>query len=658
MRNRLSGYSALLVILLASPLAAYVKTTYMVAMRDGIQLATDVYLSDNPGQWPAFLVRTPYGKTTNSVIELIAAYLTGQGYAVVIQDTRGRFASQGADSLFLDDGWGDRQDGYDTVEWIAKQSWSNQKVGTWGASAFGITQYMMAGSAPPHLVCQFVEVAATNLYSQAAYPGGVLLKNLVEEWIAGQGSQYLLPFVIARSNYDATWERLNLESRFDVVNVPVYHLGGWHDIFIEGTINGFVGLQHHGAAGARGKQKLLIGPWTHANWFETKQGELTFPPNSALTLNGYLTETLLRWFDYWLQGKDTQIMSEPPVRYYVMGAIEAGAPGNEWRNANDWPPSAQSTPFYFHENGDLTTEKSAITTAVRSYQYDPKNPMPTKGGRNLQIDAGPYDQRSTENRQDVLVFTTPVLAQPVEVIGKITAKLWVASSAKDTDFMAKLTDVYPDGRSMLVGDGALRARHRYSLQQENFMTPDSVYECEVDLWSTAIIFNRGHRIRVAISSSNAPRFDPNPNTGRPLRADTVTVVATNTVHLNANYPSHIVLPVTNGTTSVSATDRRETAPKEFVLGQNYPNPTAGATQIAYSLSRTVSIRITLFNLLGQEIRTLVDGLVPSGAHTVSWDGRDANGQPMAKGIYFYRLEARNFVITKKLLVTESFGDKN
>ena len=190
------------------------------------------------------------------------------------------------------------------------------------------------------------------------------------------------------------------------------------------------------------------------------------------------------------------------------------------------------------------------------------------------------------------------------------------------------------------------------------MTPDSVYECEIDLWSTAIIFNRGHRIRVAISSSNAPRFDPNPNTGRPLRADSVTIVATNTIHLDANYPSHIVLPVTSGATSVNLADQREATPWDFVLGQSYPNPTASETKISYSLSRTTTIRITLFNLLGQEIKTLVDGLVPSGAHTVNWDGRDRYGQPVAKGIYFYRLETGDFVMTKKLLLTESFGGKN
>jgi hypothetical protein len=632
--------------LLSSPLAAYIKTTYMVAMTDGIQLATDVYLSEIPGQWPAILIRTPYSKEIGPDLELAFALLVSRGYAIVVQDTRGRFASQGVDSLFLTDGWGSLRDGYDTVEWIAKQNWSNGKVGTWGPSALGITQYMMAGSAPPHLVCQFVEVGATNLYSQAAYPGGVLLKNLAEEWITKQRSDYLLPLVFANSSYGAMWERLDLESRFSVVNVPIYHFGGWHDIFTEGAINGFTGIQRTGAEGARGKQKLLVGPWTHSNWYKTRQGELDFPANS--TFND-INESL-RWFDYWLRGVETGIMSEPPVKYYAMGAIENGAPGNEWRTALDWPPPSQATLFYFHENGSSTTEKPASVQASRSYQYDPKNPVPTIGGRNLLIDAGPYDQRSTENRSEVLIFTTPALEQPLEVIGKVTVNLWVSSSAKDTDFMAKLTDVYPDGRSMLVCDGALRTRHRYSLRQEVFMTPDSVYPCEIDLWSTAMVFNRGHRIRVAITSSNAPRFDPNPNTGRPLRADSVTVVATNTIYLDANRPSHIILPVTSGLTSVSLAGNDEKMPRDFVLGQSFPNPTLHETQISYFIHKTAPLRVQIFNTLGQEIRTLADGIMPAGAHTVKWDGRDRNGQPVAKGIYFYRLDTGSRVLTKKLMV--------
>jgi len=645
MKARKSWFIALFVFLLAAPFFANAQTaTYMVTMRDSVKLATDVYYLPFKAQWPTILVRTPYGKRNIPFLPVFVSHWVFNGYALVVQDTRGRFASQGVDSLFLNDG----QDGYDTVEWIAKQSWSNGKVGTFGGSANGVTQYLMAGSAPPHLVCQFVEIAPTNSYYQAAYPGGAFLKNLAEEWTKLQGNQYFLRFVIAHPNYDATWERVNLESRFHEVNVPIYHLGGWHDAFTEGTINGFVGVQHNGAEGARGKQKLLVGPWVHYGLGQRQQGEFAFPSNAEFN---DLNEAL-RWFNYWLQGKDNKIISEPPVRYYVMGAIESGAPGNEWRNAADWPPLAQLTPCYFQENGDLTAKKSAATQAVRRFQYDPKNPVPTKGGRNVFIDAGPYDQRSTESRPDVLVFTTPVLAQPLEVVGKITAKLWVSSSAKDTDFMVKLTDVYPDGRSMLVCDGALRARHRYSLRQEHFMMPDSVYRCEVDLWSTAIIFNKGHRIRVAISSSNSPRFDPNPNTGRPLRADSVTVVAANTLYLDAKYPSHIVLPVTSVKTSVSFADQLEATPRGFVLGQNYPNPVSVETQIFYSLHRTTTIRITLFNMLGQEMRTLVDGLMPAGAHTVKWDGRNQNGQRVAKGIYFYRLEAGEFVATQKLIVLQ------
>ncbi|MDZ7290873.1 MAG: CocE/NonD family hydrolase [candidate division KSB1 bacterium] len=645
MKSRAINFAALLFFLLATPLFGYVKTTYMVAMRDSIKLATDVFVSDTTRSWPVILIRTPYGKNTNPLYDFVIFSLINRGYAVVVQDTRGRFASQGVDSLFLDDGWGPRRDGYDTVEWIAQQRWSNGKVGTWGASALGITQYLMAGSVPPHLVCQFVEVAATNLYSQATYYGGAFLQNLAEGWITKQGSTYLIPFVVAHSNYDAIWERLDLETRFSVINVPIYHFGGWHDIFIEGTLNGFAGLQYGGAPGARGRQKLLIGPWTHGNWLQRKQGELFFPQNS--TFNDF--NEALRWFDYWLLGKENGIMAEPPVKYYVMGASENGAPGNEWRTTTDWPPATQPALFYLHKDGNLSIEKPAGNNVFCSYQYDPKNPVPTLGGRNLEMAAGPYDQRNTENRSDLLIFTSPSLVEPLEVAGKITVKLWVSSSAKDTDFMAKLTDVYPDGRSMLVCDGALQARHRYSLRQEHFLTPDSIYPCTIDLWSTAMVFNRGHRVRVAIASSNAPRFEPNPNTGKPFRSDAETVVATNTIYLDADHPSHLVLPVSLGGT-VNVAGQTETAPKEFSLEQNYPNPTHGETQIAYSLSRTTAIQIAIYNLLGQEIRTLAEGLAPAGKFTMRWDGCDQNGQKVAAGIYLCRLVAGKSVRTRKLMV--------
>ncbi len=638
--------SAFFVVLLAAaPLFSYIKTTHLVAMRDQIQLATDVYLAETPGVWPAILIRTPYSKELGQQELLGITILVGQGYAVIVQDMRGRFASQGVDSLFLDDGWGKRQDGYDTVEWIAAQSWCNGKVGTWGASALGIAQYLLAGSAPPHLVCQFVEVGATNLYAQAAFPGGAMLQNLVEGWIAGQGTSYLLPFVFSNSSYNATWAQLNLEERFPVVNVPIYHWGGWHDIFTAGAINGFVGLQHHGAIGARGKQKLLIGPWTHGTWGERKQGELTFPANSTRL---DFTE-ILRWFNYWLKDMDDGIMNEPPVEYYVMGAIESGAPGNEWRTANDWPVPSQATPFYFHRDGNMSTTAPTSSNIALSYLYDPKQPAPTLGGRNLLLEAGPYDQRLAENRSDVLLFTTPVLEAPLEVVGQIKVKLWASSSAIDTDFIAKLTDVYPDGRSMLVCDAAVRMRHRNTLSREEFMTPGEIYECEIDLWSTAMNFNKGHRIRVAIASSNAPRFDPNPNTGGPLRGDSTTVVATNAIYIDAARPSHLILPVTSGSTNVNQTNL-ESLPATFALNASYPNPMRDATQLAYTLQRTSVVRLAVYNTLGQHVRTLLDGLAPRGAHRVTWDRRDASGNFVAPGIYFFRFEAGRALHSQKVIV--------
>ncbi|MGH7495207.1 MAG: CocE/NonD family hydrolase [bacterium] len=645
MKTMITLFSTCLVLLLAAPLSAYIKTTHLISMRDDIRLSTDVYLNENPGTWPTILMRTPYSKEIDPEDQFVFEILTNLGFAVVTQDTRGRFASEGIDSLFLDDGWGAKQDGYDTVEWIAAQAWSNGKVGTFGASALGIAQYMMAGAAPPHLVCQFVAVGATDLYAQSTYYGGVFLKNLVEGWLTSQGSEYLLSFFVSHPRYDATWRRMDLNTRWPVVNVPMYHWGGWHDIFLQGTLQGFTGSQHLAADGARGKQKLVIGPWTHGGWRDTKQGELDFPPNSKLN---DLAE-LLRWFDYWLLGNDNGLMSEPAVKYYVMGAIEDGAPGNEWRTAEDWPPAAQATPFYFHAGGGLQPTPPATSAASADYVYDPRQPVPTIGGKNLSMPAGPFDQRATETRSDVLVFTSAILAEPLEVIGALKVKLWFSSSARDTDFMAKLTDVYPDGRSMLIADGAVRARHRISTEQEDLLSPGTPYECEIDLWSTAMLFNRGHRIRVAISSSNAPRFDPNPNSGNPFRVGQDTLVATNTIYLDATRPSHIVLPITSGFVSV-AERADENVPVAFEMRQNYPNPVHHETSIAYVLPRAATVRLAIYNTLGQEIIRLQEGLLPPGKQVIKWHGRDRAGRRVARGIYLYRLQVNGTVTTRKLML--------
>ena len=540
MEKTILKVTLILMFIFISPLIySYQLETYMVPMRDGIRLATDVYLPDDHSEaLPVVLARTPYGKTNLSYIGTI---LTEFNYIFVAQDSRGRFDSEGVDTVFFDDGWGINQDGYDTVEWIAEQPWCNGKIGYIGASALGIMGNLMAGARPPHLVCQWIIVAATNLYEQAFFQGGEFRKSLVEEWLKAQNSFYKYYEFREHPLYDSLWEYGNLANRYHLINTPAVHVGGWFDIFLKGTIDGFVGRQHYGDEGALNNQMLIIGPWTH-DINNRRQGELTFPENAVLP---YLNDLMpLMWFDYWLKGYPTDISEMGPVLYYVMGDVDdPDAPGNYWRSAPDWPIPAGKIPFYFHQDGTLSREPPSETNSSTTFTFDPNNPVPTKGGANLSIPAGPYDQSDLELRDDVIVFTTPPLEKPIEVTGEILVVLYGSSSAPDTDWTAKLCDVYPDGRSMLITDGILKARHRISFSQEDFLKPGKIYLFKIDLWSTSIIFNRNHRIRVDISSSNYPRFEVNPNTGEPFAKHTSIQTAENTIYHEKSHPSFILLPL-------------------------------------------------------------------------------------------------------------------
>ena len=522
---------------LAQPRPAPSATTDMVAMRDGVKLATDVYLpGDGSGKYPAIVVRTPYDKSKGG--PGIVANATRRGYALVVQDLRGRFKSEGHHAIiFANDGLGDHQDGPDTIEWVAKQPWCDGKVASWGGSALGITQNMAAPVAPDALKAQFVSVAFSDFYSQGAYQGGVFRTQLIERWLQATGmTEKNLPTFVAHPRYDEFWKRLNFEARSGDVRAPAVFPGGWYDIFLQGTLNAFTAVQHRGGEGARGKCRLVVGPIGHGTF-----NELKYPANAA---QGPACGDAFAWFDHVLLGKANAVSREKPVHYYVMGdPTDPKAPGNVWRHADDWPPAAKTTPFFFHADGKLGRDKPTEGVASRRYRYDPKDPVPNVGGQELGVPLGPMDQRRVEKRPDVLLFTTDELTEPVEVTGRIMAKLVISSDCPDTDFTVKLCDVYPDGRSMLVTDGILRARYRESFEKESFLEPGQVYELTVDLWSTSLVFNKGHRIRVAVSSSNSPRFEANPNTGKPFRADKETRVATSTVHLSAKYPSHIVLPV-------------------------------------------------------------------------------------------------------------------
>jgi putative CocE/NonD family hydrolase len=310
-------------------------------------------------------------------------------------------------------------------------------------------------------------------------------------------------------------------------------------MFLQGTIDQFSGRQHHGAVGAQGTQKLIIGPWQHAIG-KMPVGQLTFP-NATRVPAPY---DPLRWFSHYLKGTDNGVEKEPAVAYYVMGdTATPGAPGNEWRYASDWPIPAKETPVYLTSDRRLSLDKPAVAAAAHEFTFDPANPCPTLGGANLTIDRGPMDQRPIEDRSDVLVFTSEVLDKPVEVTGRVLAKIFVSSSTVDTDLSVRLCDVYPDGRSLLIAEGMQRLRHRKSTAQPKLLTPGQIEEVTVDCWSTSQIFNTGHRIRVTLTSSNFPRFDVNPGTGQPWSDSGEKVKQTNRIHCDAEHPSRLVVPV-------------------------------------------------------------------------------------------------------------------
>ncbi len=520
----------------------------MVAMRDGVKLATDIYLPQGEGPWPVMLLRTPYNK--DGLAEHAAA-ATSMGYAWVAQDMRGRFASEGENLPFIADGWGERQDGYDMCQWLTQQSWCDGNIGTLGNSALGITQNLSAPTQPPGLRCQYISVATTSLFDQAAYQGGALRQAQVVGWLTDSEFDPLaLELYKANPYYNDFWTQFDISTVVGEITAPAIHEGGWFDTFSQGTIDGYVLRQHLGGkgargdqrdspagAGARGQQRLIMGPWTHSTGVR-EVGEVTFPENAAAAPGNWRD----RWFAYWLQGQDTGLLAEPPVLYYTMGALgEEGAPGNEWRTAPDWPVECTETPLYLAADGALAWELPQPGTL--EYACDPANPVETHGGRNLVLAAGVMDQRAVEARDDVLVFTTPALEQPLNVTGRIKCVLYLSSDALDTDAAVRLCDVYPDGRSLLIADGILRLGLRNSKTRRDPLEPGVVYRVEVDLWSTSMIFNAGHCLRLSLSGSNFPRWDLNPGTGAVWTDGCEYIVQDDTVHFGGEYSSAIILPL-------------------------------------------------------------------------------------------------------------------
>jgi putative CocE/NonD family hydrolase len=462
------------------------------------------------------------------------------GIVAVTQDVRGRFDSEGEDMGFF----ADREDGQATLEWIAAQSWSNGRVATLGGSAGGIVQYLLAPGASDALQCQHIGFATPDLYSHAVFQGGVYRYELTETWLVDTDSTHLIEPFRAHHLNTSYWDPVQVVEDYADVHVPAVHEGGWYDIFARGTIDGFLGYQNQGGDGAAGQQHLIMGPWPHAA-YSTEVGELTFP---AADREDYDFWTWLAACLLDESGDMSAVAAWPTVHYYTMGAVgEVGAPGNEWRDADTWPPEGvEEVPAYLHPNNLLDIEPPGAEDGGDTFTFDPGDPSPTVGGANLYMEDGARDQRSIEARDDVVVYSSSVLDGPVEVTGDLRAEIWITTDVLDTDIVVRLTDVYPDGRSMLVADGIIRARYHScpDFTCEEFLEPGVPYLLTLDLGPISIIFNTGHRIRVSITSSNWPRFSVNPNTGEIFLAEGETgQIAHTTILHDADYPSAIILPV-------------------------------------------------------------------------------------------------------------------
>lgn len=548
-------------------------------MRDGTTLYADIYLPKGDGPFPALLERTPYNKEDSPEMQVGSPpFFASLGYAVVIQDVRGRFKSHGVFIPFHDDGWGPNRDGYDTVEWIAAQPWCNGRVGGIGGSYAGATQYRMAPTRPPHLKALYSRESSADYWSEWVYHGGAFelgfmwswtvrntltnLANIVdaEEFAQRKGvieraleeidtwyrhlPLYPNPIIDGIADWyndyllqpedGPYWWQWNIGQKHHEVETPTVHMGGWFDIFQIGTLKNYMGMRTKArTAEARAAQRLYIGPWIHGPWnmATSVQGEVDFGPESTRAYN----DIRVPWFDYWLKGINTGILEEPPVQLFVMGE-------NRWRSAADFPlPNTRYTEWYLHEQGGLSRQRPTGAEAADSYVYDPADPVPTRGGCTLSIPGGAYDQRPIEDR--CLVYTSEPLDRDLTIIGPVTCVLHALTSASDTDWVVRLTDVHPDGFSRLLCDGILRARYRESTTSPTLLTPHQVYDYTIDLWATANTFKAGHRIRVAVTSSCFPRFDRNLNTGGPLHQEAVGQVALNTVFHDAMRPSHVILPV-------------------------------------------------------------------------------------------------------------------
>ncbi len=514
----------------------------MIPMRDGKHLSAYLYFPEGTGPWPVIFEQR-YSDISGVGTRQAAAKMAASGYVVGMVNYRGTHRSEGEWVGYRALGWGELKDGYDTCEWLAQQPWSTGKIGTFGGSQAGFAQNFLAITRPPHLVAQYMTDTGLSLFQEGYRIGGITrpnrFKSLANVCRDPADNQKLLAAWFAHPNYDEYWRQEDCSGHFSEMNVPCFTVGSWYDFMSVGSIQSFIGRQHRGGPNSRGQQQLILGPWLHGGYPKSNRiGEMVYPENAFFDVYAHMT----RWFDHYLKGINNGVQKDASVRYYVMGATgETNAPGNQWRTTKDWPVRVKNTAYFLGQAGHLSQQAPRADKSFTTYISDPDHPAEIPGTSF----PGARDARGFERQTSVRTFTTEPLAKPIEWTGLVRAELFVSSTARDTDFIVRISDVYPDGRSILIMDYPRRARYRDGFEKEVLMEPGQIYKIAFDVGSLSQIFNRGHRIRVTVASTGAPLYEPNPQTGAALTVEwpAQVVAAENHIHHERRHASRILAPL-------------------------------------------------------------------------------------------------------------------
>jgi len=543
-----------------------VEKNVAVLMRDGIKLYANIYRPHHDGKFPVILIRMPYGKD-EPYCEMPAhgKYWAKKGYACVVQDVRGKYSSEGVFAPFINEA----DDGYDTLDWIARQPWCDGNIGMTGESYYGYTQWAVASLNHPNLKCIAPGETATDIYGVWIYNNNAFCMQTMGAWAYQMNTnkynnyfklnQWYTPLIsmdddagirceyykhwIRHPSRDSYWEPINICQKYNHVKIPVYHWSGWYDVFLPATIDSWLGVKEKSdSPEARKNQWLMIPPTDH----EVTPKDTHRIGKIDIGKEAWTYDRIQRFFDYWLKGIDNGFGKTPRVEIFTIG-------DNKWRYEDTWPLArTKYTNYYFHSKGHANTSdgdglldsRKPGDNTTDNYVYDPNDPVTMSLGIDLWSMAKELkDRAAVEKREDVLVYTLPKLDKELEITGPINVTLFAASSARDTDFTATLVDVFPDGYVHMIQEGIVRARYRNSDSEASLIDSGEIYEYTIDLWATSYVVKQGHRIRVEISSSNFNRWDRNLNTGNEFGTYDKVVKAKQTIYHDKKHPSHITLPI-------------------------------------------------------------------------------------------------------------------